>query len=368
MSRYGGALQVIPWPEYIQDETTSLFNSFYTKWTSWLLATLGAAQPAQDGMVIHALEFILKRVIKLVPIYYISIVMAITTKHILGIHFGKKTTRQQWVLTVLLLTSWTYPAKRPGGAAWMWTLSTMVFFYVAFPALAPWIQSMDDDKLYLVTVHSYVTQAFTMLSLSALALYHTDLQYWLFALDFPPFQLLLFVMGCCAGMHHVRHCSDDEQALLSNDGDLTRAATVTDQLAALIVGSLAIFILLGNSSDKELAPSFRVSRLVSGSLLAALMPLVTFHFVRSATCHSEQAISVQFLSHPALQLLGTTSLSLYATHFIVLFFLLGKEWRRRERNVLLFIESVALSILFALCFYLMVEKPVARFVHFICNY
>ena len=64
---------------------------------------------------------------------------------------------QTWILSALGLTSWVQEV--PVGNGVMWTVSTMMFFYLVFPAIAPctspsaMVPGISDRDVHSAGVH-----------------------------------------------------------------------------------------------------------------------------------------------------------------------------------------------------------------------
>lgn len=82
-------------------------------------------------------------------------------------HYSYEVTWVDYVLTFLGLTSWSL--RLPLGNELTWTISTMCFFYLCFPALAPRLQRLQPRTLPKLAWTMYLLQIFLMMGAFALA-------------------------------------------------------------------------------------------------------------------------------------------------------------------------------------------------------
>jgi peptidoglycan/LPS O-acetylase OafA/YrhL len=130
----------------------SFFNDMYARVMGWIGLTAE----------MDAASFLWKRVWKLLPMYYIAILLGAVAVAACFPMFLARTTSLQWILTGLVATSW-FPPMTPAGNLTTWSISTMMFFYVMFPAVAPWIS--NHQKPDQLAKRLYPLQAFLVLAM-----------------------------------------------------------------------------------------------------------------------------------------------------------------------------------------------------------
>jgi len=144
-------------------------------------------------------DFLYKRCVRLGPLYYLTNLISIPIKFLIYPNIAAFIFTT--ISSMFLLTSWIGITPLNGV---LWSISTMVFFYLCFPCLLVRLQRMTKViDYYYITRKMYCIQILIfiiflifieILKLPTLSNFY---QTWRF---FPPSRLPLFVMGMCLGL------------------------------------------------------------------------------------------------------------------------------------------------------------------------
>jgi len=114
----------------------------------------------------------------------------------------------RYPLSVFGMTSWT--ADMPVGNELTWTISTMFFFYLCFPALAPRMQRVQNLRGLAWSMWG-LQISMMIVGMLLLGAVSPERGYWIRAV--PPIRIPIFIMGMCCGLEFVH----SEQARLANN-------------------------------------------------------------------------------------------------------------------------------------------------------
>jgi peptidoglycan/LPS O-acetylase OafA/YrhL len=273
-----------------------------------------------EGSLFDSKRFWAKRVARLLPIYYLTNIIALPIK--LMSYPTAASAIPEFVVTMLMLTSWSLMGPTNGV---LWTISTMAFFYVVFPFLEPVLQKLNSvqkfeslaKKMYLLQIGFFF--AVMILYTAVLKVPLTDknnFYYWTWRF-FPLCRLPVFIMGCCLG-HSV--------LILAKGGDeydcyllccCSAKNSTRPYVAGLLIWTLAI---IGFAAIGLIAYSgaFRVLGEVFSPMLFYDLILL---MLKPKTKGTEMSLTERFLRIAPLQFLGRISYSFYACHFVVIQYL-----------------------------------------------
>jgi peptidoglycan/LPS O-acetylase OafA/YrhL len=292
---------------------------------SGFLLTYAHSSGAERG-TFDTRRFWLKRCVRILPVYYLGLVVA------LPLLIGHGSTPGKTLATLSLLQAWSpstalywnYPA---------WALSALAFFYVVFPA--PLLATARTPRrwLWVLAALAWIAATgsgvlYTVLNPDALS--HVSAASnatWLNVLRYNPLvRLPEFLLGVLGARLYLR------------SGGFGRWADTAFGLGA---GVLAIGLIL---------VQFLPYPVINNGLLDPVLVVLL------AAVASGGRVS-RALSHPKLVFLGQSSYCLYMVHAPVIYMAraLAPQYRRAPAFMALVIPS---TILIALALYSWVERPI----------
>ena len=166
-------------------------------------------------------DFLYKRCVRLGPLYYLSNLIMIP------IWFLIYPNLVAFIITTIssmfLLTSWIGITPLNGA---LWSISTMVFFYLCFPCLLVRLQRMTkvidyyyiSRKMYCIQILIFIIFFIFFLLKLPIDSYQTWRQY-------PPSRLPLFVMGMCLGLILINRQNNNNAHDNSNNSIVTNTTS-----------------------------------------------------------------------------------------------------------------------------------------------
>lgn len=156
-------------------------------------------RPEEGLASMEAWDFMFKRCARLGPMYYLTNLVSVFLLPMSTQLAAVLYSCGQIVATSLFMTSWIAGGSPPNGATW--TVSTLMFFYMCFPALAPRLQRVHPSRLRCYGVGMFFLQAALLgLPISIPILGGTPeaaLGVGQPIRAFPPSRLPVFIMGIC---------------------------------------------------------------------------------------------------------------------------------------------------------------------------
>eukprot|EP00435_Cladocopium_sp_Y103_P064850 s75_g26.t1 len=106
-------------------------------WACFCWPVSNDGRSSEDYVKFKACDFWIRRLARLAPMYYLTNIVGIVMRRIFvpDRPVAEPDRWDSYLLTFLGLTSWNL--RFPMGNELTWTISTMLFFYLCFPALAP---------------------------------------------------------------------------------------------------------------------------------------------------------------------------------------------------------------------------------------
>ena len=270
-----------------------------------------------------------------------------------------------YVLTFTGLTSWSFLA--PLGNPLTWTISTMFFFYLMFPALAPRLQRLSPSSLPLLNWCMYILQ-FCLMAIG----FSTLPEEWAYWVRMQPLvRLPVFVMGICCGLMRV-HLEQEVQADLEGETPVSareRPRPVEDACCCCalepVLGPVALMGLWFVMTLASSLSAFFCSELfgVVRFYLEVALPILFFYWVLALTSPvNQRSFVVLFFKSRVMRFLGDISMGAYMIHLLLLIPL--AYWSDTELNrgptplVLATVlpATILLGWFCTACF----EKPIAR--------
>ncbi|CAK8992543.1 unnamed protein product [Durusdinium trenchii] len=281
-------------------------------------------------------------------------------------HYSYEVTWVDYVLTFLGLTSWSL--RLPLGNELTWTISTMCFFYLCFPALAPRLQRLQPRTLPKLAWTMYLLQIFLMMGAFALA-FSQGMglfgSYWLRMT--PPLRLPVFVMGLCAGLIRIQR---QQAAMKDSDLDLTPISRserpeVLDGACCEepCIGPWSLFGIWFLFTGLSVAAAVQCGILVGlRAVLEVFFPILFYYWVLAITSPLHQSSSlVAFFNSRIMQFLGNISMSAYMIHMLLMEFqgyLIGTRINSHPWWVVLTMLPMTLVLRWFLTEFF--EKPISR--------
>eukprot|EP00438_Fugacium_kawagutii_P019371 Skav207911 [mRNA] locus=scaffold190:225915:231394:- [translate_table: standard] len=322
-------------------------------------------RPATEYGKLKACDFWLKRLARLAPMYFLTNILGIVLRRSLAPdrETAEPYTWDSYVLTFLGLTSWMI--RSPMGNELTWTISTMFFFYLCFPALAPRIQRLHPSSLVKLNWAMYLLQMSLVMALFIIL----EWNYWVRMI--PLLRLPIFIMGICCGLirvHQQREHEGDPEMDLSpvSVRDRPRSVEQTCCCCALepILNPLSIILIWFVSSFLFSLAGFFCNYYVIllRFSLEVVYPILFFYWVLAFTSPlNQKSYVVRFFKTRFMRFLGDISLCAYMIHMI-LAELLGYAVDRHIGNYpwWMILAILPSSIILGWCFTTFFEKPIAR--------
>ena len=238
-----------------------------------------------DGIPFKTKDYMRKRLTRLLPVYYLTNAAAYFLMMVRcgfhgavpcsGVDYPTPNVVVQAVLTFFLLTSWTswpFTYFRPFNFV-TWTISTIFFFYLCFPAILPRLQRLSTKRLQGFIWFMFVLQVGLFLiiyasplpfgrkqlldPITSIAIHQANLtdawdqtSYWA-ARTLPPIRLPVFVMGCCAAFqrldiaHRATLGAIPGPELSTRGGWRRNAGVLVAIWLALVLASISIYECVG---------------------------------------------------------------------------------------------------------------------------
>jgi len=262
----------------------------------------------QSGLNVR--HYYRNRLARIAPVYYATMLIALPLAVFGHGWVPPSEISRVFATNLFAVQMWTsHPPLSFVGPAW--TISTLAFFYLAFPWLLRWHQEQSDLSLNRWIAILAVVQAVVFFGLG-FAIEPVD-QWWAFWAShaWPISRLPVFDMGLVAGL------------LVSRQGGAGRDSTVrimgvpTDQARRwarrvdLHAGTFVIFVI-GLSALQivwgiDLLGSWWMQGVFPYAILVIIVGL-------SVTSREASPYTLRLLSRPALLFLGRISLALYLVH------------------------------------------------------
>lgn len=281
------------------------------------------ADPAAH--VLDAKIFMWKRVVRIAPLYHLTNGLAVYGWiQWSNVYISPKMRPIFWstgaVTGVSCTQSWLLPPGAPNLE--LWTISTMLFFYMAFPSIAPRLQRVQRPYMRSLAMLMYGVQVILMPTICAafLPLLLTN-AFW-FARSWPPFRLPVFVMGCCAAFHTLHHIKSRKESVegktKNDDGRGRRYFQLSD---LFFVGFLLLLagVIFAGHLDVESGLTLSYMQMV-GLMSEALFPILLFDLIVSLGVEPNlgmKGVAFRILSSRPATFLGEISMSFYMVHAIV---------------------------------------------------
>jgi len=330
--------------------------------------TMAVAYAGRAGEAGFDQEFLVRRAARLYPVHLVGLLLSYPM-----MSPGDVPAQDRMGALVLgvpanlaLVHSWWSPPL-PFGNGVTWTMSTMLFFYVAFGPLARCLRRGGGAALSLgcmAAVSALGVALPLLLFRLLLALGWGGFPAYMGARSQPLFRLPLFVLGVMAGMRATAPAgagaADDDPELASRElldpaGPSVgwSGGRVADRLSAFVLLAWGAAVLLGWEAGER-------ALLLRGAAELLCTPLLPW-WVQSLTA-AKTGAARRFLTLPALQTLGSWSFSVYILQLplwdLTRFAVFG-DLKRRFRPLwapLLLVEVLAAA---ALC-HRFVEEPCRR--------
>jgi peptidoglycan/LPS O-acetylase OafA/YrhL len=300
------------------------------------LAIVYGKQPQGQESALDVKGYFRNRFARIAPSYYVAMLIALPAA-VFG-HGWVSPSDVGWVFAsnIFAVQMWaSLPPLSFAGPAW--TISTLVFFYLAFPWMLRRQQKQSDRSLNRWITILAVLQAVVFFGLG-LAMDAVD-PWWAFWAShaWPISRLPVFDMGLVAGLLVLRHGGLDQDAGLRVMGVSTdqknRWARRVDGYAGtfvLFVIGLSALQILG---DIDLLGSWWMQGVFPYLLLVVIVGL-------SLSSREEGPHTQRFLNWPPLLFLGSISLPLYLVHEPIIQYV---AWVARPSQPWSFIKPMPVS-------------------------
>lgn len=296
------------------------------------------------------LHYLWKRALRLVPIYVITVVAALTL-----LPGNRGAGVGQWVTTLLMADIYV-DDRLPDGLTQMWSLSTEVAFYLVLPLLM-WVglarvRGRRADRLGLVTLAMSATTVVWLMDLSVRwDGGDTMIRLWL------PSYLVWFAVGILLASYDVRS-REDRDAVPDRVTAVVRELGRSPGLCWLAAGALFVIAATPLAGPPDLTPTTLGAALTKNLLYAAIAGFVILPGVFGPA----DGRFVRILSSPALRHVGHLSYGIFCVHLVLLELI--ADWRDMPlfegRGIELFALTLAASLLVSEVLHRAVERPTLR--------
>jgi len=191
--------------------------------------------------------FLRKRLVRLAPLFLITNLMAIAGMCYWGVpaamidQDGLPVFVVWMTASVFGLSSWAPRESTLPPNPVTWTISTMFFFYFAFPVIMPYLQRLPAKTMTNCAMRYYVYRM-PLMMLMAFTYIWIDTSpvdaYWLMR-AFPLCGVPIFMMGCCCAFTTLRDAqakpgsTSDDKVSQPQPSDIPAAATTEDEAVAM---------------------------------------------------------------------------------------------------------------------------------------
>lgn len=219
--------------------------------------------------------------------------------------------------TAALVQSWWCPPLLLGGNGVAWTMSTFLFFYMAFGPIARHLQqrySAEGPSLKMIALVSVLSVACPLLYYPfLLALRFDDFSAYMGARAQPLTRLPLFYLGMLAGMR-----ARDKERARDEEGDILDPSSQQQLLVAVDrrsykrsadIVSVLVLVLWGSAVVAGWLIDRGVAFHLRQAFELACIPLLPW-WVPSLTCARDGG-SRHLLTHTSLKMIGEWSFSVY---------------------------------------------------------
>ncbi len=294
-------------------------------------------------------RYALKRALRILPVYWLSVVAAWTL-----LEDNRDLSLARFVQNLLLVDIYRSP-QLPEGLSQMWSLSVEVAFYAVLPLLGLLMHRAARGSRRPVGRVLLVVLVLCTVSVAWVAtVYSTPASWADWAARWLPAYLSWFALGLGVAATWVAQPGESRVA------DLVR--TVGRDRLACWTGAAALFVLVST-------PLGGSALLVEPSTLAALARHVLYALVAVLLVlpcvHQGQDVGARVLSHPFPRHLGHLSYSIFCVHMIVLY--LAAQWWGfdlfRSSWPTLFAVVLGVSLVVSEVLYRVVERPMLRLAH-----
>ena len=342
---------------------------------SGYILTIGYAKrdiSTTDNLVQFRNYFYKKRLVRLLPVYYATLLYSLYA--LFGLDIVSLVV--SIVLTLTMTTSWVgiYPWCGVG-----WTLSLLVFFYLLFPYLLKYAKEHKDRKVRVIWC--YYIQIVTYYVLFVVGIILLILGWpddpHLLARSFPPARIPLFLMAIYMALDRVcpntydtydpsrgNCCKRNEFDCCCLADQVHNVETIALKGQCVLLGIIGI-VIISCSAPPNLGGMF---------LSIVVEPWMTYLYlllIHSLTSEvgSKTYFAQNFLGNSFLQWMGKISYSFYMTHLITgIFFLwvtygfdkLKNSWVYGGSELYpgwVFIPMLLLAICVGAIFYYLIEQP-----------
>lgn len=277
-------------------------------------------------------EFWIKRLARLAPTYYLTSFLVLPIYFLVHTNFMQKEILLSCILSIFGITSWsTILDVRPLNGV-LWTVSTMLFFYLVYPFVVPLMKKLESYNSYRrLALHMYILQIIIFLIFYALFFCidrTVNTMYWPWRM-FPPARLPIFIMGCCLGYIRVKkrdttslNTSDTIEstviplAYTFNAKPIIFDTNATTQIPLVFVIVVAVGTYFTATDQYDYGRTVRI-------LSELFMPILYYDWIIAMTKHNrnypgDYSITERIFRSSPLQFLGKTSMSFYMSHMMVL--------------------------------------------------
>jgi peptidoglycan/LPS O-acetylase OafA/YrhL len=292
-------------------------------------------------------EFWRARAARILPVYYVSLALAIPVFLLMQFHNGitPQTIRSAIVTAVTTLTltqSWVSPFSflwnNPG-----WSLSVEVFLYLAFPYVARWLVRKPLGRILGAAALVYGA---TIASALVFAAFHSHPTPWKWEPD-PDFCIWISWVGCNPVVHFHELLMGSVAFLWLREEQTGARKEFMDGPRAVLLSSVALLALL----------AWRGPMPFMAALMGVYSPLFALLIYGLA---KQRGLVAKLLSTRPFLFLGEISYSLYLTHLIVWWNVEGFNREHsyiKQGSALNFFVCVALSLAISTVLYKGIEIP-----------
>ena len=312
---------------------------------------------AQVDEISFAKEFYFKRLGRLMPVYYICMVIGLWQGKYVSLDTDERDKDLAFILSWFNVA--TYAGLLPINGP-LWTLSVICFYYICFPWILTILQKVTRLKLWLV-VHFVLSIA------SFLLCWHLYEIYWpgygnayIFARGFPPGRISVFVVGILIGLKRSSMMAGSKSE--TNDAVVVQASQRAGRLADIIGLSLIVLycLCIWISPVYDLAQIVRVTIEVGLTLPFALW----LYLLSTPEIEAHCFLVSHFLNLSVMQKLGEFSFAMYGLHMPIGVYLTFAVYGTGDEKppYWFILPMLSVSIFCSWLFNIVVDKPIQRYI------
>lgn len=273
---------------------------------------------------INFVEFILKRLAKIYPVYlagfFLCFVLVSLSKIRVDSFF------EVMMMNLLMVQSYLPKFSMKWYGSGSWSISTEFFFYLCFPVLLYIFSKLSKKLIVTLAILSFIV------SLLPGIFYNLKLIGFTYSYSFPPARVWEFIIGMLTGSMVLKY----------------RLTINNIAIYGIVIFSVLYFYFIGRRLE-----GYMIQNIIVVPLMVALLI--------SATTHKKQYLS--FLGNKFFEYLGKVSYSFYIVQIPMMIYLDNNDYYAKYNPAVLFLLLFLINLLVSAIFYHIIELPSHRYLN-----